>query len=187
MSAARPLLAALALWMAQGFGVGRIGRAPGTLGSLLGMVWTVCLLALGSGWVALLLMISGWILSILCCGRAERLLGRTDPPSVVLDEIVAVPLCFAGWVAAETSVRGALPSPAWLFLGENWLVTLAGFVAFRFFDIVKPWPVRQSQKLPGGWGVTLDDLLAAAYVNGCFLLALVAFRSCRGDRPPAFP
>jgi phosphatidylglycerophosphatase A len=43
-------------------------------------------------------------------------------------------------------------------------------VAFRFFDVLKPWPVRQSQSLPGGWGVTMDDMLAAVYVN--FLAAL---------------
>lgn len=175
VSLPRPLVSALTLWLAQGFGVGRIGRAPGTFGSLLGVAWTVGLLGLGSGWAALVLMVGGWILSIVCCGQAERLLGQTDPPSVVLDEMVAVPLCFAAWVAAEAAASGTLPSPAWLFAGENWLFTVGGFVAFRFFDVVKPWPVRQSQKLPGGWGVTLDDLLAAAYVNGCFLVARAAF------------
>ena len=41
---------------------------------------------------------------------------------------------------------------------------------FRFFDIAKPWPVRQSQVLPGGWGITIDDVLAAVYVNGVVLL-----------------
>jgi phosphatidylglycerophosphatase A len=43
------------------------------------------------------------------------------------------------------------------------------FAAFRLFDILKPWPVRQSQVLPGGWGITIDDLLAAVYVNLLFL------------------
>ena len=48
-------------------------------------------------------------------------------------------------------------------------MTVAVFAAFRFFDVVKPWPVHQSQSLPGGWGVTVDDALAAVYVNGVVL------------------
>ncbi|HWH69205.1 MAG TPA: phosphatidylglycerophosphatase A, partial [Candidatus Sulfotelmatobacter sp.] len=53
---------------------------------------------------------------------------------------------------------------------EAWLGTLGIFVAFRFFDVAKPWPVRQSQSLPGGLGITIDDALAAVYVNLVTLL-----------------
>jgi phosphatidylglycerophosphatase A len=49
-------------------------------------------------------------------------------------------------------------------------MTFGVFAAFRFFDIVKPWPVRQSQSLPGGWGITVDDVLAAGYVNVTILV-----------------
>ena len=52
---------------------------------------------------------------------------------------------------------------------QNWLATLGVFAAFRFFDVLKPWPIRQSQSLPGGWGVTVDDALAAVYVNAVVL------------------
>jgi phosphatidylglycerophosphatase A len=52
------------------------------------------------------------------------------------------------------------------------LSSIGIFALFRFFDILKPWPVRQSQKLPGGWGVTVDDVLAAGYVNIVALVAL---------------
>ena len=48
------------------------------------------------------------------------------------------------------------------------------FGAFRFFDVLKPWPVKQSQSLPGGWGVVVDDLLAAVYVNVVVLAAVLA-------------
>lgn len=96
------------------------------------------------------------------------MLGQTDPPSVVLDEIVAMPFCFAGWLA----IRGWPESSPFqaLFTNSGPWWSLGIFAAFRFFDILKPWPIRQSQALPGGWGVTLDDLLAAVYVN----LAVVA-------------
>ncbi|MBI2924474.1 MAG: phosphatidylglycerophosphatase A [Verrucomicrobia bacterium] len=160
------------LWLAEGFGVGRIPAAPGTFGSLVGLLWFLGLLAAGQLWLFLVLLLVGVLLSVLCCTVAERILGETDPPSVVLDEIVAVPLCFATSVCAEFFSTGQMPAPESFFSRENWPITLAVFVAFRFFDVVKPWPVRQSQRLPGGWGITIDDLLAAVYVNLLFLLGL---------------
>lgn len=153
------------LWIAQGFGVGRIPFAPGTFGSLVGLLWFTALLLPGNRWIALVGMSAAIALSIWFCGVAEKVLRRTDPGSVVLDEIVAVPLCFAVWVGEFLWRYGVLPEPGFFFSRDTWPLTAAVFAAFRFFDVLKPWPVRQSQKLPGGWGVTLDDLLAAVYVN----------------------
>jgi phosphatidylglycerophosphatase A len=155
----------LVLCLAQGFYIGRIPVMPGTFGSLLGLVWLAVLLTprhlglfvTGCGVAALA---SVWV-----CGRAERILQKTDPGSVVLDEIVAIPICFAGWIGLHTWNHHAPPGPEWLMADGAWLWTIGLFGAFRFFDIAKPWPVRQSQHLPGGWGVTVDDLLAAVYVN----------------------
>ena len=59
------------------------------------------------------------------------------------------------------------------FTSRGLLTVAAIFILFRIFDILKPWPVRQSQRLPGGWGVTVDDLLAAAYAG---LLSLLFVR-----------
>jgi phosphatidylglycerophosphatase A len=158
------------LWIAQGFGAGRVPVAPGTLGSIVGL-----------GWLALLLLARSWplfiagnalavALSVWLCGEAERILNQKDPPSVVLDEIVAVPLCYTGWlVAAWFQLRRW---PGIEFFCAHWLSSIGVFALFRLFDVLKPWPVRQSQKLPGGWGVTVDDLLAAAYVNLVVLAAL---------------
>ena len=58
----------------------------------------------------------------------------------------------------------ALPSVEFFFGGSHWLGVAGLFLLFRAFDVLKPWPVRQSQRLPGGWGVTVDDFLAAIYV-----------------------
>jgi phosphatidylglycerophosphatase A len=161
------------LWIAQGFGIGRIPFAPGTFGSLFGLVWFAVLLLPGNPWLGLGGMLAAIVLSVWLCGAAEKILNRTDPGSVVLDEIVAVPLCFAVWVGEYLWRNGVLPAPGLFFRRENWPLTLAVFVAFRFFDVLKPWPVRQSQRLPGGWGVTLDDLLAALYVNLVAALTLL--------------
>lgn len=153
------------VWIAQGFGAGRLKPAPGTWGSLVGLLWFAVLVATGSVWgffVGILLSIP---LSVALCGIAEKVLGEKDPGSVVLDEIIAVPVCFSVWLIAVTDDTGQMPTASHFFTGNRLLGVVGIFAAFRLFDIWKPWPVRQSQSLPGGWGVTVDDLLAALYVN----------------------
>ena len=162
------------LWIAQGFGVGRIPVAPGTFGSVVGVLWFALLLLSANLWVLAAGTFAAIALSVWLCGQAEKTLGQKDPSSVVLDEIVAMPVCFLGWVAVETSKTGALPGPAAFFSAHTWLLTVGVFAAFRFFDVAKPWPVYQSQSLPGGWGVTIDDVLAAFYVNVVVLLVYTA-------------
>ena len=153
------------VWIAQGFGIGRIPIAPGTFGSILGVLWFAVLLASGKFWVLLIGSLAGLALSVWICGVAERELQQKDPGSVVLDEITALPVCFIAFAAFAESRTGVLPDFTYFAAGHHWQWTLIVFGAFRFFDVVKPWPVRQSQSLPGGWGITIDDLLAAVYVN----------------------
>jgi phosphatidylglycerophosphatase A len=159
------------LWIAQGFGIGRIGVAPGTFGSVVGLGWLALLLCFKSWAVFVLGNIAGIAISVWLCGEAERLLAAKDPGSVVLDEIIAIPLCFAGWLAVAALRQHSWPGVD--YFGAHWLSSIGVFALFRLFDIVKPWPVRQSQILPGGWGITLDDLLAAVYVNIVVLAVLV--------------
>jgi phosphatidylglycerophosphatase A len=162
------------LWLAQGFGIGRIPVAPGTFGSVVGVLWFAVLLLTGNLWLFIAGAFAAIALSVWLCGAAEEVLGQTDPGCVVLDEIAAVPLCFLGLVVVQFCQSGSLPAPASFFSTHSWPWTLGVFVAFRFFDVAKPWPVRQSQSLPGGWGVTVDDLLAAVYVNAVVLLVYAA-------------
>ena len=164
----------LILWVAQGFGVGRIPFAPGTFGSVVGFGWFALLLATGNIWLFALGTILGLAASVWFCGRAEKILGQTDPGSVVLDEIIAIPICFSAWVAIQFHQTGRLPPPDFFFSQSHWLPSAGVFGAFRLFDIWKPWPLRQSQMLVGGWGVTVDDVLAAVYVNVCVLAAQAA-------------
>ena len=94
----------LILWLAQGLDAGRISVAPGTFGSLVGLLWFAVLLVPGSLNLYLLGTAAGLAASVWCCGRAEQILGRIDPPSVVLDEIAAVPICYLPWVVHESAV-----------------------------------------------------------------------------------
>lgn len=129
--------------------------APGTWGSLAGVLYfTVCFEHLGMGGCLLLSGVGAYV-AVALCGEAEIRLKKTDPGEVILDEFVAMPLCFLGW----SSLVGPVPASS---------VLLAGFALFRFFDIAKPLGIYQLQRLPGGWGVVIDDL-AAALVS-CALL-----------------
>jgi phosphatidylglycerophosphatase A len=159
------------LWIAQGFGIGRIPVAPGTFGSLVGLLWFGLLVSSGRLLVLAVGTALGIALSIWLCGRAETILRQKDPGSIVLDEIVAMPICFFGWIGIVMWKTGSFPALADFFGATTCLLTLGVFIAFRFFDVAKPWPVRSSQALPGGWGVTIDDLLAALYVNALVLVA----------------
>ena len=132
--------------------LGPIGRrlpAPGTWGSVAGLMYFTVVFA-GRLEIAgtLLLRAAGAYFAVALCGEAEFRLGRKDPVEVILDEFVAMPLCFIGWPA----LVGPLPV---------WAVFLAGFGLFRLFDIAKPFGISRLQNLPGGWGVVVDDLAAA--------------------------
>jgi phosphatidylglycerophosphatase A len=156
------------LWIAQGFGIGRIPVAPGTFGSIFGVAFFAALLCSHSILVVIAGIIVTSALSVWLCGEAEKILGQTDPGSVVLDEIAAMPLCFVG------TVWWMGPKPA-VFFRDYWWITIGVFIAFRVFDVWKPWPIRTSQSLPAGWGVTVDDLLAAVYVNVLALALMWCF------------
>jgi phosphatidylglycerophosphatase A len=153
------------LWLAQGFGLGRIPFAPGTFGSLGGLALFAVLIWPGRWDVYLFGCLAALGLSVWSCGHAEKVLGRTDPGCVVMDEIAAMPCCFGAWLVTLTSGARPWPGLEFFLTGRGLLGTAAVFCLFRLFDIWKPWPVRQSQRLPGGWGVTVDDVLAAVYVN----------------------
>ncbi len=153
------------LWVAQGFGAGQIPWAPGTLGSVVGMGW-FALLVWSQNWVVLGAgIVLSFPLSVWLCGEAEVTMGEKDPGPVVIDEVAAIPVCFVAWAWIAKVNTGGLPGPGYFYSQSNWPLALGVFALFRFFDVVKPWPVRQSQSLPGGWGVTVDDFLAAVYVN----------------------
>jgi len=159
----------LLLWIAQGFGLGRSPIAPGTLGSVLGVFWFGLLISEPRPFFYFFGLVFGLGLSVAVTGKAEELLGRKDPGSIVLDEIAAVPACFPVWMILLWRHQGHWPAADLFFQPKSWMVVVGILTLFRVFDVLKPWPVRQAQSLPGGYGVTADDVLAAVYVNVCVL------------------
>jgi phosphatidylglycerophosphatase A len=152
------------LWIAQGFGSGRLKPGPGTWGSGVGLLLAIGLLRLPP-WMAALAALLLTVLAVPICAAGERILGRKDPGSVVFDEIVALP-----WVFLPVVWKGSLGRPEALLSGTL-PVWAAGFVLFRVFDIWKPWPIRPLQNFHGGLGVVADDI-AAALLSGMILVPL---------------
>lgn len=137
--------------------VGRVRKAPGTWGTVAGLIYfTLFFYHLDPFWTVLLGALGLWF-AVGICGEAEFRLGMRDPGMVVLDEFMAIPWCFVAWQA--------LPE-AWV--DRPWVVFLAGFALFRFYDVLKPLGIARLQGLPGGWGVVVDD--AAAAVATCVTL-----------------
>ena len=97
-----------------------------------------------------------FVVGALTATRVERRLGK-DPSPVVIDEVVGFLICMFGFC---WSPRGLI----------------AGFFVFRFYDIAKPFPARRSEKLPGGWGIMTDDVIAGIYSN----ITLLIIRHCWG-------
>ncbi len=159
--------AALARALATVGGLGDLLPAPGTtVGSLAGaaLYWAAGALwpgapgAVAAGGLAVLLPLSVW-----ACGAEARRRGAVDPQPVVLDEVAGQ------WVALAIVSLARRRPPALPELA-------AAFLLFRVFDVLKPWPIRRLERLPGGWGIVADDLAAGAAAGAvaAALLALAA-------------
>ncbi len=130
------------------FGLGFVPGAPGTAGTL-AAVGVVYLLAQAGGAVFYSVFTLGLILvSFAAAGRCVPVLKREDPPQVVIDEVCGFLVCM-------------------LFIAPSTFNLAVGFFLFRFFDIAKPFPVRRFEKLPGGYGIVMDDVAAGVCGNLC--------------------
>lgn len=141
-------------FLAVGFGSGLIRPAPGTWGSLAGLILAISLCFFPPcRTVFIILSVLGFIVGCYLCESTSRDLGVHDDSRIVWDEMVAIWLIFA-----------ALPDYNWLYYGLTF-----GF--FRLFDIWKPYPIRYfDQKVQGGLGIMIDDILAAVYTLGAIYL-----------------
>ncbi|MGB8540563.1 MAG: phosphatidylglycerophosphatase A [Candidatus Acidiferrales bacterium] len=186
-----------ALFIATAAGLGYLPKAPGTFGSLGGIVlailpwWAFFLFGIVSRdqtlesmsilggkefdpflgaqvWLALTVAVVG----VWSAGRAANFQHQKDPQQVVIDEVsgqhlalllgLAIPIwwkpsaeLFPGFELGAITVNTAL----------NWKYLLLGFILFRVFDIWKPFPARQAESLPGGWGIMADDWIAGIYAG----------------------
>ena len=137
--------------LATGFGAGLSPVAPGTAGTFVGVL--ICLFCYPLAWpLRLLFVVAISAVSIYVAGQAETLYGKTDDQRIVIDEIAGLQVTML-----PVAITG--------------LHLCLAFVLFRIFDIWKPFPLDRLQKLPGGWGVVVDDLGAGIY-GGLILFLL---------------
>lgn len=136
----------LAVFIATAAYSGYVPIAPGTVGSAAGLVVYLLAWWSGSPLVEMLLIAALFAAGVWAGTTAERFFGGIDPGPVVIDEVVGMLITLA-------------------FIPVSWSGALAGFVLFRIFDVVKPWPARSLERLHGGLGVMADDAMAAIYAN----------------------
>ena len=135
----------LVKYIATWFGSGLIPKAPGTWGTLAAIPFAFVIVHLFNPFVLLIAATLAFIIGIWAAGAYAKEIEKPDPSEVVIDEVAAiwlvltfVPVSLVGWFIA--------------------------FVVFRFFDVVKPWPVSLADaKLKGGFGIMADDIIAALY------------------------
>ena len=128
-------------------GLGRLPLAPGTWGSVVGLLLGLLAVRMVSFPMDVAVLVAAFPLCAFICTQAERSLGQHDPPSVILDEVwgMAAVIVMLDWTAS------------------SWIILVVAFLLFRAFDIVKPPPLKRFASLPAGWGIMADDVGAAAY------------------------
>jgi phosphatidylglycerophosphatase A len=134
----------LATW----FGCGRVPKAPGTMGTA-GAIPLYLLAARGGQLGVAATAVATTLVGVWAASVVASEVGKKDPQIVVIDEV-------AGFLVTMLPVRVV-----------SWQAILAGFLLFRLFDVVKPWPVRRLEYLPGGWGIVLDDVGAGVMGAAC--------------------
>jgi phosphatidylglycerophosphatase A len=179
-----------ALFVATACGLGYLPKAPGTWGSLAGIVLAILPFAVNMMTDLHINTISGLVLKygdpvlFLYClltiaiaaigvwssSRVASFLGVKDPQRVVIDEVSGQHLTYLIGLAPVLVSKVDAHNPdfvgyAILFVWKllNWKYLLLGFILFRVFDIWKPFPARQAESLPGGWGIMADDWVAGIY------------------------
>jgi len=154
---AAPRGSVAAALVATALGAGYSPVAPGTAGSLVGLAlfWPLHRFGLPVQIAAVVFL---FLLGVKCSTMLAASVGRKDPGLVVVDEVVGM------WTTL-------------LLLPFTPAVAALAFVAFRVMDVLKPYPARQLEGLPGGWGIMSDDLMAGVYAN---LLLQVLLRAAGG-------
>jgi phosphatidylglycerophosphatase A len=141
-----PNLRRIILFLATGAGAGYIPRAPGTAGTLVAIPLSLLLNRVAGHSLALALLTLAAVIAVgfWSADNAEAIFGEKDAPRIVIDEI-------AGFMVANFAAPQSVST------------ILAAFILFRFFDIIKPYPARRAERMPGGVGVVMDDLVAGVY------------------------
>ena len=147
--------------LALGFGSGLSPKAPGTFGTLAAIPLYLMFSSALFEW-QLIIVVASFFVGIYLCNVTATALGVHDHPAIVWDEFVGF------WLTML-----ALPL---LGVSLDWLLLLLGFIFFRLFDIIKPWPILWvDQKVHGGLGIMFDDVLAGVYAGLLLSIVIVWF------------
>ena len=140
-------------FIALGFGSGLTPKIPGTAGTLAGVL--IFILMPDTSWMTyLLIVVCGFLFGIFCCGYTAKILNVHDHYSIVWDEII-------GYMITMFMVP------------KEWIWILVGFILFRIFDILKPWPISFiDRRIEGGLGIMLDDVIAALFSLAIIQIAI---------------
>jgi phosphatidylglycerophosphatase A len=149
----------LTKFIATGFYSGYSPVAPGTAGSVVGILFFL-IPGFGTPIPLATAVIIGFFIGTYTSNRMEKRFGE-DPSIVVIDEIVGM------WISL-------------LFLPNNLFVIFTAFILFRIFDIVKPQPARYMEKFPHGWGIMLDDVVAGIYANAATQILILIIPNITG-------
>jgi phosphatidylglycerophosphatase A len=136
----------LAVFLATVAYCGYFPVAPGTAGSAAGLVVYLLVWWTRSPVLEIALIVATFVVGAWSATHAERFFGAIDPGPVVIDEVLGMLVTLA-------------------FLGVGWSGALAGFLIFRVFDVIKPWPANRLETLHGGFGIMADDAMAGVYAN----------------------
>lgn len=136
----------LAVFVATAGYTGYFPIAPGTVGSGVGLIVYLLVWGAESAAFEVALIVALFAAGVWAGTTAERYFGGVDPGPIVLDEVVGMLITLA-------------------FIPVGWTGALAGFVLFRIFDVIKPFPANRLEALHGGLGVMADDAMAAVYAN----------------------
>ena len=152
-------------------GLGWLPLAPGTWGSLPPAIIFGLMLQYDCRPVIIsvvmgLMAIAASVICVRFAPAAITATGKIDPGEVVADEFAgqAVTFLVIAFIASQN-----------LSTRQAWLVAGAGFILFRLFDIIKPWPVNVLEKLPAGWGILADDLMAGVYSAVVLIIIVLLF------------
>jgi phosphatidylglycerophosphatase A len=152
----------VAVALATVFGTGRLPLVPGTFGSMVGVGvgWLLARTAASrftegsvlphaflAGYIVINLVLAA--VGVWASARTSAWLRHKDPSAVVIDEVSGQMITFAGFLGGLAAL--------------NWKSLVLGFILFRGFDVLKPFPARRAEWLPGGWGVMADDWIAGVY------------------------
>lgn len=161
-------------WLGIGLGSGLPKKAPGTWGTVGGLIVALPMLGLGF-WGFLAVTVVGCLVGSYICGKTSDLMNVHDDPHIVFDEWVGM------WISLlPLFLLGSNLNRSALFTSVGGFIIIFAFALFRFFDIIKPFPIKWVDKnVNGGFGILIDDVLAGLMsaltlmIIGCFVLSFL--------------